>query len=32
MKGAYDIAMEREAMNNSILGREAEDADDLILV
>jgi len=32
LKGAYDIAVERENKNLSIMGRSDEDADDLILV
>jgi CRP-like cAMP-binding protein len=32
LKGAFDIAMERETQNNSIMGRPAESADHLILV
>jgi CRP-like cAMP-binding protein len=32
LKGAYDIAVEREAKNNSILASDAAVADDLILV
>lgn len=32
LKGAYDIAVEREMQNNSILATAAEDADDLVLV
>jgi CRP-like cAMP-binding protein len=32
LKGAFDIAVERETQNNSIIGRPARSADDLILV
>lgn len=32
LKGAFDIAVERETQNNSIMGRPAESADHLILV
>jgi len=32
LKGAFDIALERETQNNSIMGRPAQSADHLILV
>jgi CRP-like cAMP-binding protein len=32
LKGAFDIAVERETQNNSIMGRPAQSADHLILV
>jgi cAMP-dependent protein kinase regulator len=32
LKGAYDIAVERENLNNSILGKAALDASDLVMV
>ncbi len=32
LKGAFDIALEREAANNSILARETTAADDIVLL